>query len=229
VKSDFDSTATTYHDDVQASIDFAGAEHDYYLRRKADSLVDLARRHLSDPGGLLLLDVGAGVGGLDTHLVEHFGTVISCDPSVGSTMQATRHVPTAGVLAAGGEALAIRDRTVDIAVAVNVMHHIAPGGRNSVVAEMIRVVRPGGLVAIFEHNPLNPLTRRSVANCPFDEGVELLGRREVRRRLRHPLLTEVERRYIIFTPFDVAWQHRVEARIGWLPLGAQHVVVARRT
>jgi hypothetical protein len=30
---------------------------------------------------------------------------------------------------------------------------------------LVRVVRPGGVAAIVEHNPLNPLTRLVVARC----------------------------------------------------------------
>ena len=74
----------------------------------------------------------------------------------------------------------------------------------------------------------NPLTRRSVNACEFDEGVELLGRRELRSRLGTAGLDEVEHRYIVFSPFDVAWQHRIEHYLGKVPLGAQQYVAGRR-
>jgi SAM-dependent methyltransferase len=228
MSSTFDRSAPTYGEDVQASIDFAGAEHDYYLRRKADVLVDLARRRVGDPATLSVLDVGAGVGAMDAHLIDRFSRVIACDPSIMSITQAARDIAAADVIAADGGRLPVRDGMADIVVAVNVLHHVEPDSRDDVVAEMARVVRPQGLVVVFEHNPLNPLTRRSVANCAFDDGVELLGRREIRRRLASAALTKVEARYVIFTPFDVGWQHRVERRIGRLPLGAQHFIASRK-
>ena len=62
------------------------------------------------------------------------------------------------------------------------------------------MTRPGGLVAIFEHNPLNPLTRKAVRDCPFDEDAVLLSRGEARRRLAEAGLAEVEAPFIIFFP-----------------------------
>ena len=39
---------------------------------------------------------------------------------------------------------------------------------------MRRVVRPGGLLCIIEHNPFNPLTRLAVVRCEFDRDAVLL-------------------------------------------------------
>jgi hypothetical protein len=47
-------------------------------------------------------------------------------------------------------------------------------GVDVVIAEMARVTRPGGMVAIIEHNPLNPVTRHIVSRCPFDRDAVLL-------------------------------------------------------
>ena len=55
----------------------------------------------------------------------------------------------------------------DVSFAVCVLHHVPPPQRLALVSEMARVTRPGGTVAIFEHNPWNPLTRRAVAGGPY--------------------------------------------------------------
>ena len=89
-------------------------------------------------------------------------------------------------------------------------------------------MRPGGVVALFEHNPLNPLTRLAVSRCEFDEGVELLGPGEAAALLSDAGLTPLERRYIVFFPWPRPRAMRLEAHLGRLPLGAQHVVAARR-
>ena len=94
--------------------------------------------------------------------------------------------------------------------------------------EMARVVRPGGIVAVFEHNPYNPLTRVAVSRCEFDEGVELLTRTEATRLLSEAGMETVESRYILFLPFAGAWVRRVDQRLWRLPIGAQHYEAARR-
>ena len=94
--------------------------------------------------------------------------------------------------------------------------------------ETARVVRPGGLVAVFEHNPLNPLTRRVVRDCAFDEGVELLPRRELETLLRAAGLEVVSAHYLLFFPWRGRLFEAAERLLARLPLGAQYVVAARR-
>jgi SAM-dependent methyltransferase len=128
-----------------------------------------------------------------------------------------------------GETLPFADESFDLAFAVNVFHHVDPPDRAALAAELARVVRPGGIVAVFEHNPLNPLTRLVVSRCEFDEGVELLSTREVSALLTRAGLQPVERRYILFFPWRAAFLQRLEARLGPVPLGAQHLTAARRS
>ncbi|MDX6449784.1 MAG: polyisoprenyl-phosphate glycosyltransferase, partial [Gaiellaceae bacterium] len=128
-----------------------------------------------------------------------------------------------------GKTLPFADQSFDLAFAVNVFHHVDPPDRAALAAELARVVRPGGIVAVFEHNPLNPLTRLVVSRCEFDAGVELLSTREVSALLTRAGLQPVERRYILFFPWRAAFLQRLEARLGPVPLGAQHLTAARRS
>src|SRR5207302_222546 len=84
--------------------------------------------------------------------------------------------------------------------------------------------RPSALA--FEHNPLNPLTRRVVRDCAFDEGVELLGRRELERLYRGAGLEILGAEYLLFSPWRM---DALERRLTWLPLGAQYVVAGTKT
>ncbi len=223
----FDEASDRYVDLVQDSIAFAGQEHEFFVRRKADALKGLVARHL-EAGPLTAVDVGCGIGAMEHHLEGTFRKIIGVEPSADAAARAAAAHPDVEIHRGDGTALPLDDEISDVTFVVNVLHHVDPPDRDAVIAEMVRVTRPGGLVVAFEHNPANPLTRRSVARCEFDEGVELLWPRETRRRFAAAGLTAVERRYIVFTPFDVAWQHRIESRLGWLPLGAQYHLAARR-
>jgi len=90
------------------------------------------------------------------------------------------------------------------------------------------IVRPGGLVAIYEHNPLNPLTRWAVSRCAFDADAVLLGRRELARLARGAGLELVMQSYIVFFPSRAPLFSTIERGLGWLPLGAQHGMAARK-
>jgi SAM-dependent methyltransferase len=222
----FEDAAPEYGALVQDSIAFSGQEHAYFVRRKAEALTSIARRHLGAPESLRVADIGCGVGEMEANLAVPFGTIVGAEPSAESAFAANGQTDLHPVNC-DGRSLPLADNSMDLTFTVNVLHHVDPPHRDAMIEEMVRITRPGGLVVAFEHNPLNPLTRMSVARCEFDEGVELLWARELRRRFRRAGLTEAERRYVLFTPFDVSWQHRVENYLGRLPLGAQHYLAGR--
>jgi SAM-dependent methyltransferase len=127
-----------------------------------------------------------------------------------------------------GGRLPYEDDEFDLSFAICVLHHVNPSSRAAFTSELARVVRPGGVVAIFEHNPLNPLTRVAVNRCEFDRDAVLLGRRRASRELGAAGLEVVERRYVIFLPFAKRWTRPVERGLAWLPLGAQYYVAGRK-
>lgn len=115
----------------------------------------------------------------------------------------------------------------EIVVLANVLHHVKTEQRRDVISEAASHVGPGGRMVIFEHNPLNPLTRRAVSLCPFDEGVVLLSSGEV-RALCASVLRAPCTDYIVFFPRWLAWLRPLERFLEWCPAGAQHVTICRR-
>jgi len=223
VKAEFDRFDQTYEAELDDAIAFAGREHDFYVEAKARRLLELARRRLGDrPLGVL--DVGCGPGLTDRHLLPHVASLAGVDPSQGMVERARHENPRAEYSLYDGGRLPFDDATFDLAFAINVLHHVDPRDRRPLVAELGRVTKPDGLVAVFEHNPLNPLTRRVVRSCAFDEGVALLGQGELVRLFRAAGLHVADREYLLFFPWRA---DALERRLTRLPLGAQHVVTGR--
>ena len=133
--------------------------------------------------------------------------------------------PDASYRVYDGRRLPFGDGELDVTFAVCVLHHVDPPDRPGLVAEMARVTRSGGLTLVFEHNPLNPLTRRVVRDCAFDEGVQLLGRRELERLYCGAGLELLGTEYLLFFPWRMDALERLLIR---LPLGAQYVVAGRK-
>jgi SAM-dependent methyltransferase len=76
---------------------------------------------------------------------------------------------------ASGSALPFGDDSFDLVTSVAVLHHIAdPADVRQSLAEMVRVVRPGGRVLVWDHNPRNPYWGRIMARVPQDTGEERL-------------------------------------------------------
>ena len=228
MKAQFDRHARSYSEEVDASVSFTGKDVDFFAHRKAVDLLEIARRHVGDPAELTMLDVGCGTGVTARHLVDHVGQLHGVDLSGDAIATATDAVVGAQFEAYDGGRLPFEEAAFDLVFAICVFHHVEVLERKAFAAELGRVVRPGGVVVVWEHNPYNPMTRVAVDRCPFDEGVTLLPRRETERLLGGAGLTIAERRYATFLPIDRDWAQRAERHLGGVPFGAQHYVVARR-
>lgn len=227
--TEFDQYTDSYREMVDESIAFAGQGALRYIRAKARMLVDLAGRRLGDPAGLEALDVGCGPGETDSFLEGAFSALHGIDLSATMAERATERNPWAVYSSyAEGDPLPYDGAAFDLVFAIGVFHHVPIGQRPALAAEMARVTRRGGLVAIFEHNPWNPLTRKAVRDCPFDDDAVLLSRREAAGLLDSAGLEPAESAYIIFFPQEGPRLSRVERRLRRLPLGAQYYVAQRR-
>jgi SAM-dependent methyltransferase len=225
---DFEGHQDTYRQRVQGSIDFIGRDLDFFTRRKADILTGFLADRLAPPPGLTLLDVGCGIGLTDLHLIPRFKKVHGVDLGKGVLRKASALNPKASYKRYGGGRLPFRDSSLDAAFAICVMHHVPPDARPLFLSEMFRVIRPGRWVLIFEHNPLNPLTRLAVSRCELDKDAFLLGAGEVQGLLRGAGASGIVRRYILFTPWEGALFRALDGALGWLPLGAQYFVAGRK-
>lgn len=223
----FDRDRESYRDAVDHSISFSGADVDFFARLKADDLVATLRRRIGRASDARVLDVGCGPGVTDAHVARHVRELHGTDVSAEILEAAAAANPHVRYRLYDGVTLPYSDGFFDATFAICVLHHVEQEGRQALVRELRRVTRRDGVTAVYEHNPLNPLTRVAVARCEFDHGVDLLGQREVRRLLDGAGAPPVESRYIAFFP----WRHRIfrslEAGLARLPLGGQFVVVGR--
>jgi GT2 family glycosyltransferase/SAM-dependent methyltransferase len=89
-----------------------------------------------------VLEVGSGTGGLAEHARVPFLVGVDMD------FAATEDRPSAGLVRTGGSALALpfAEGTFDAVVSMDMLEHLAGDDRATAVREMLRVVRPGGLV-----------------------------------------------------------------------------------
>jgi SAM-dependent methyltransferase len=226
-RSEFDKFAQEYAALHRANIAISGEGPEYFAEYKIREL-----REVSSGLGLLggagrILDFGAGVGGSVEHFRRHFPAAsLTCvDVSVESLrIGAGRFAGEAGFVAFDGEQLPFADGSFDCVFSACVFHHIEPERHVTLLAELRRALRPGGLLMIFEHNPLNPLTVHAVNSCPFDENAVLIRARLFRRRLISAGFASAAARYRLFFPHALRALRPLERRLKWLPLGAQYYV-----
>ena len=223
----FDRHSSTYEAAIEQAIGFAGQPHDVYVEAKARRLLELARRRLgADPGEAL--DVGCGIGLVDRHVGSHVRSLHGVDVSRAVVERARQANADVEYAVYDGRRLPYDAGKFDLVFAVCVLHHVRRTERPALLAEMARVTRPGGLVVVFEHNPWNPLTRKAVRGCAFDEGAELLSLRQLVGAMRRARLDPVDADYLLFVPWRMRFVEAIERRLTRVPLGAQYVVAARR-
>lgn len=219
----FDSYDSTYREVVQSSIDFSRLPHRFFMTAKADLLRDLIEIWFGPAARPAALDVGCGIGVFHPFVRHLFGSLSGTDISADCIERARRDNPGIEYRIGAGSSLPFRDAEFDLTIAVCVLHHVAPAGRPRFLHEVRRVTRPGGVVCVVEHNPLNPLTRLSVARCEFDRDAVLLGSRRTERLMADAGLGNIASRYFLLLPSAGSLARRIERWFPHVPLGAQYL------
>jgi ubiquinone/menaquinone biosynthesis C-methylase UbiE len=228
-RSEFDEFATQYENSVDQSVSFTGRDSAFFARRKVEILEDIVRPGLGSLQGLNLLDVGCGTGTTDRYLAPRVRNLHGVDISEEMLVKAERNVPKGTYSHYDGKNLPFDNGTFDVVVAICVLHHVPVSMRAELVKDMVRVARPGGVVAVFEHNPFNPLTRHAVNTCELDEDAVLLPPRETADLLKNASEVEPACRYYLFSPLGGAVGCSVDRHFRNVPLGGQYVAWARRS
>jgi len=227
--AEFDAVAAEYARQHAESIAFAGEEPEYFAQYKARKVADLYRA-LNEPLPDRILDFGAGIGNSVGPLKAEFPAArISClDVSQASLdMCAERFGDDVTTELFDGHRVPQPDGIYDMAFVACVFHHVDHAEHGALLREIRRVLRPGGRLFLFEHNPWNPATRYAVANCPFDENAVLIDPITMRRRLLGAGFADCGTSFGPFFPAFLSALRPAERVLGWLPMGAQYVVHGR--
>ena len=226
----FNSYARNYDKVVEAAIGASGESVEFF----AELRVRLARDAISSQVPRSILDFGCGIGNTVRLLARAFPktVVTGVDPSQEIIEVARERSSTDArrcrFVVQEETHLPFPDESFDVGFTSNVLHHIPRRDHLSWIRELRRVIRPDGMILLFEHNPFNPLTRRSVRLCEFDKGVELLRPSYIRDLLRGGgFVPEPPQYYFIFPRFLSALRP-LERLVSSLPLGAQYFVRAQR-
>lgn len=225
--AEFDRFADEYLAMHQVNIAVSGDGPEYFARYKIADIKAERVRHGRAVDGVSILDFGAGVGTSTPHVRALFPdcALTSADVSAKS-LELNRHRNGEGVryLAYDGDRLDMEEGSVDIAFAACVFHHIPEAEHLKQLRELRRVLRPGGELYVFEHNPLNPLTRRAVDTCPFDANAVLIRAGVMAARLAQAGLCAGRPVYRYFFPAALRSLRPLERAMRSLPLGAQYFV-----
>jgi SAM-dependent methyltransferase len=227
MKAEFDRYARDYDALLKDPLRDAFARRpEFFHRRKWMVLRDFVRSRGLIPEKLAWLDAGCGKGELLGFGSSSFAAAMGCDPS-GKMLDECGHPEVR--LQPDPTSLPFEDGSFDVVTAACVYHHLNPAERRLLTSDIRRVLRPGGVFAVFEHNPLNPATRLIVSRTPVDAGAKLVMPRQMRGLASQAGLTPIATRFYLYLPERIfarcGW---IEALLGSLPLGGQYAVFATR-
>jgi SAM-dependent methyltransferase len=229
-QAEFDQFAEEYYALHDRSIRASGEAPEYFAQYKVKDVRSRWRADCPDHGAPTIVDFGAGVANSLPYFRVAFpeSRIICLDVSSRSLEIAAQRFPGQAEFARlGGRGLPLPSASVDIVFAACVFHHIDHAEHVPILREFQRVLRPGGMAFVFEHNPLNPLTRHAVNTCPFDANARLITGRGMKQRFRAAGFVSPAIRYRIFFPGMLRRLRPAERWLHWCPLGAQYYVLGR--
>jgi SAM-dependent methyltransferase len=224
--SEFDRYASSYSELLNDPLRNRFARDPLYFYRRKWLLIErLLKQQGIMPGTQRWLDVGCGQGELLELAGGNFAEATGCDPSAGmlpaNPLFKTCQQPSI-------RELPFDDSAFDFVSAVCVFHHVHGPDRKSLIDEMRRVLRPGGLCCLIEHNPWNPATRQIVKRCPVDVDAELLAAREASRLLAASGFHSLRCEYFLYLPEKLFNTFGAfEKVLSGLPFGGQYLLLAK--
>jgi SAM-dependent methyltransferase len=153
---------------------FGRTAREYELGRPGwpRELVDRVAGELGLGADAEVLDLGAGTGKLARELVPRFARVVAVEPD--DAMRSVLEEVVSGVEASAGsaEAIPLGDDEVDAVFSAEAFHWFA---NDEALAEIVRVLRPGGGLVILWNYPLAYADLGEKAEAVIDEAFERGG------------------------------------------------------
>lgn len=167
--SEFDIFAENYDELLQADLAFLGKDPSWYNAYKIKLLNnELAQKPLT------ILDFGCGTGRNIPFIQNTFvqAKLDACDVSEKSIRHAKQHSPNVNFF--HPDSLFESDKKYDLIIVSVVLHHIPADDLFAELKRMKSLLSENGRIAIFEHNPWNPITRWIISNSKFDIQAKLI-------------------------------------------------------
>jgi SAM-dependent methyltransferase len=228
LSAEFDLLADQYHELHKANIAITGEGPEYFAEYKVADLATLVRSQ--GIAAAHILDFGSGIGNSVPSFRKYFGeSELHCaDVSTRSIEIARSRFPGREQYVQIGGNIPLPTHSQDVVFSACVFHHIPHKEHGHWLAELLRVTRPDGVLAIYEHNPLNPLTVHAVNTCPLDVNARLIRAATLCKRAAGAGWERSGIAYKLFFPAKLKSLRPLERHLGWLDFGAQYRMTAWR-
>lgn len=196
-EAQFDDVAETYDEGLEELLGYWGRDTQRFAEYKIAHI-----RHVIKSEPRTILDFGCGTGRGIKYIQKYFpeAEIYGCDVSKDSLAVAAKHIPRERLfINLSADSLKEIGIKFDLVILACVFHHIAPEDRAYWVQGIKNVTSKGGYVAVYEHNVLNPMTKKIVMDekNPVDDINWMLSHDELLRLMGGKVCWEG---YTLFSP-----------------------------
>lgn len=222
----FDRHAQTYDQELDRALSISGEGKQFFAERRVKFLAQCLKELGESPR--YALDYGCGTGGTVPLLKRLLGLdlVLGVDISVESV-----GVARSSWNCPAYKFMELRDHspngTIDLVYTNGVFHHIAEEDRATALATIYGSLRPGGIFALWENNPINPGTRYVMSQCSFDHDAIPI-RAGAAKAFLSTVFEVIGVNYLFFFPRFLSMLRPIESRLTRVPLGAQYQILCRK-
>lgn len=229
-KSEFDNYVQDYDESYSDSIQkLSGFGREYFAQYKIDIVKNKLFPH---PPPKKILDFGCG-DGLSCELLKKAfpeSEVIGIDVSEESIKIAKEKNCGCEFFVYNGQELPFKAEEFDLIFSSCVFHHIPKENQQNLLHGLYNVAAKDAKLFIFEHNPINPLTRKIFKDCIFDKGAEMLGAKNLQEMIKKAKFKDAKINYTLFFPRYKIFEKffALEKYFSWCFIGAQYYIEASK-
>lgn len=224
----FDQHASQYRKIHSQNVKISGADSFYFAAHKVEMLKEFEKNNSSR-----ILDLGCGDGAIAMFLEKEFSSVkINAIDISAESIRLAKEKKLANTVFEqyDGKKIPFENECFDIVIIASVLHHIEFKWHFEFIREVYRVLKMGGRLYVFEHNPANPVTRYIVKTCVFDNDAKLLKAAYAVELLNQSGFDKLTKKFILFFP-RMKWLkpfHILEKHMRNIPYGAQYMIRAEK-
>lgn len=229
MSAEFDKYAEQYDTLLSDSIKASGYDASYFDEQKVREVHRVLKKESALP--LTIMNFGCGTGKSEKYIRKYFpnSSIHSADVSEESLKLAAErnqnikeitfhHFNDVTQFNPGVE--------FDIIFVANVFHHIPEELHATTLKQLRKLLKTTGKLFIFEHNPLNPLTRNAFATCEFDHGCKMIPSGKLKKLAREAGFAKPTINFTLFFPGFLKKLTFLEPYLSFFPLGAQYYLTS---
>jgi len=220
--SEFYKFSHNYREIHNKNLELTGYSSSYFAQRKIREISNQIKNR-NEP--LRILDLGCGDGLCTFFLQNYFPNAYLHGLDISNRIikkAQHRKISKSKFSTYDGKHIPYDDEYFNIIMIANMLHHVADvGNQILILSQCYRILKKTGTLFVFEHNPLNPITRHIVNNCVFDKDAVLITHYKMNKILGYTGFVTTCR-FIHFLP---AFLHRLEfleKRLWRVPMGGQY-------